>query len=120
MLSDIGLFIDSSWLEAKLRLHNAIIPAMRREFCPVCLTKWGRQLWTGSCVCSGDVSIEPYSPPGGHLEMHDWSPRKNASLEDKHAEVKEELHLPVETKVTKKLEAKITKYKDAMSKKQKA
>lgn len=30
---------------------------MTGPFCPVCAKKWGRQLWSGSCICTGHVIL---------------------------------------------------------------
>lgn len=33
-----------------------------RTECPVCKKKWGKSLWSGSCVCTGDVSLVFVAP----------------------------------------------------------
>jgi len=32
---------------------------MTRPFCKTCAVKWGRELWEGACVCTGDVELSP-------------------------------------------------------------
>jgi hypothetical protein len=45
--------IDVRWRKAR-RLRRESIPS---EFCPTCWDKYNRQLWAGSCICTGAVSL---------------------------------------------------------------
>lgn len=38
-----------------------------RVFCPVCAAKWMKQLWAGSCVCTGDVRLFRPMPGGAQV-----------------------------------------------------
>lgn len=44
---------------------------MTRPFCQTCARKYGKELWEGSCVCSGHVSLT-FEMPGGYIPHHDW------------------------------------------------
>lgn len=75
-----------------------------------------RQLWAGSCICTGDVSLS-FEVPGGHLKHHEFvAPKRSGEKEDINAAMREELHLDQDRTLTKKLKEKITKYRDLFKK----
>lgn len=39
-------------------------PQGKRRFCRTCYEKWGKMLWRGSCICTGDVKGGHYVPSG--------------------------------------------------------
>lgn len=41
---------------------------MTRPFCQTCAKKYMRQLWEGSCICTGHVSLS-FQMPGSGVSM---------------------------------------------------
>jgi hypothetical protein len=40
-----------------------------KPFCPICASRWGKQLWQGSCICTGHVTL-PFLIPGSIHAPH--------------------------------------------------